>query len=411
MRRDEFGFGKSDRLELWKLTPKGIERIWQCVPYADEPNQNDRDLKWGAFLRPKRFATLSSKGRFALWDLDPVRPTLTVDMTGGGTPALSPDGKLLAFTADKQLGLLDLDAGQIVALGPLPADHLPWPVLLFSPSGKQLACVSQNTLYVWDTATGRLDRTIALETMVSVGQGPAAWTDDDHMLVSGSTLIDIPSQVRLWAYNGFDLVQSAPGGPLWFLTAQGGSSALVPAVLPHPAVAETLQKTITDPDAFILRNGSSVSIDPSGIPDASRRNGCVEALTQRFGTIGVTVQPGAPLVAQLSVTPGEEREIVYQDMRSFQRDKFKIRPQISHLKLVYNNQVVWETSATSVPLFESASLDKDESLTQHVRKFEQPNYDLFGRVDLPRLLAKPSGPKNRGSSVLGQSTITPTGIR
>jgi hypothetical protein len=61
-----------------------------------------------------------------------------------------------------------------------------------------------------------------------------------------------------------------------------------------------------------------------------------------------------------------------------------------------------------MPRFEMVHLQKDESLQDHVRKFEEPNYKYFGNTELPKLLTRPTG---QGSGTLGVSQVTLSGIR
>ncbi len=90
----------------------------------------------------------------------------------------------------------------------------------------------------------------------------------------------------------------------------------------------------------------------------------------------------------------------------FRVDTFKIRPQIGRVKFVYQGKVAWQTSASTVPFFEIAHLDKNESLADHVKKFEKPNYAYFGRVELPKLLTRPTG-----QATLGTSQVSLAGVR
>ena len=61
-----------------------------------------------------------------------------------------------------------------------------------------------------------------------------------------------------------------------------------------------------------------------------------------------------------------------------------------------------------MPHFDMAHLKKDESLQDHVRKFEQPNYAYFANAELPKLLTRPTG---QGTGTLGASQVTLSGIR
>ena len=159
MRRDEFGFGNNDRLELWSLTDSGLEKDRSFVPYGDVKG-GDRDVKWAAFLPEDRLLTVSNAGRLVAWDLATLDPIYDLGMEGGCVPALSPDRKLLAFTTAKEIGVLDVAEGTVLALQDKP--NAPFPALAFSPSGKRLALVSIDKLRAYDVASGALQREILL---------------------------------------------------------------------------------------------------------------------------------------------------------------------------------------------------------------------------------------------------------
>jgi hypothetical protein len=112
---------------------------------------------------------------------------------------------------------------------------------------------------------------------------------------------------------------------------------------------------------------------------------------------------------QASLEQGEQKEIAYRSFGGgFAVERFKVRPWIARIRVVYGGQTAWESSGSSVPFFEMAQLKKDESLQDHVRKLEQPNYVYFVSAELPKLLTKPMG---QASGTLGTSTVTVSGIR
>ncbi|WP_165250580.1 SHD1 domain-containing protein [Paludisphaera soli] len=409
MRKDEFGFGNADKLELWELTPQGPTRAWRMAPYGDVQGPA-RDVKWAAFLGPDRFATVGG-GKLVVWDAEPVRPTLTLSVADGCLPALSPDGKFLAFAGDGKVGLLDVEAGQVAALQPLPVQHAPWPTFGFSPSGKKFACITAGKAFVWNAEDGVLRREIALHPIAVTPDQPPAWVDDEHFLAGGRYLIDVESQVKLWEYQGPEAAVCDRDGLCWFLLGAGHNQpgALVPARLPQPSVLQTLKQALADPNFFILRPGATVSIDASAVPDASRRGKVVESLTAKLAAMQVKVAPGAALVLLPAVEAGKEEEISYRTMGlGFRTDTFKVRPQISRIKMTYQGKPAWESGSSTLPHFEIAHLGPNESLADHVKKFEQPNYAFFENVELPRLLARP-GPS--GSSTLGVSQVSTAGVR
>ena len=78
---------------------------------------------------------------------------------GSNAMALRPDRRLIAYCSGREVGLFDARKKQVIAQQPV-TESLLYPNLAFSPSGKQLACISQDKLVVWDVATGKLEKTI-----------------------------------------------------------------------------------------------------------------------------------------------------------------------------------------------------------------------------------------------------------
>lgn len=412
MRTDVFGPGGHDRLEFWNLGKAGLVKGDQWVPHEGETgaNQGDRDIRWAAYLDDKRIATSSEKGILVIWQIKPLKPLAILTLQSGCSPALSPDRKLLAFATPKEIGVLDTTSLEVVATQPAPSPNMAWTSFAFSPSGKRLACkVFVSKLDVYDVAGGAQYREISLQGLNA--QSPPVFADDDHLILGEHTLVDLESQVRLWQYNGNERVASS-NGLCWFEVAAGmnQAGALVAAKVPTPSADQALKRAMSDPTFFILKPGKSVAIDVNAIPDASQRNGVAQAITANLAKNGVKVAAGSPLVVLAALEPGKEQEIAY---RSFGRggrsvERFKIRPWTGRIKFVYQGQTAWESSASTVPMFEFARLKKDESLQDHVKKFEQPNYQYFGNVELPKLLTKPSG-NNAGT--MGMSQVSTSGVR
>jgi SLA1 homology domain 1, SHD1 len=413
MRTDEFGPGGHDRLEFWNMGKSGLVKGDQFLPYegANGSNGGDKDVRWAAYLDAKRLATISEKGNLVIWQIKPLKPLASMDLESGCTPALSPDRKLLAFATPKDIGILDTTSLEVLAAQPAPMPNMAWTSFAFSPSGKRLACkVFVSKLYVYDLALGAQYREISLQGLNA--QNPAVFTDDDHVILGEHTLVDLETQVRLWQYNGNERVVQS-NGLCWFEVAAGHpnqAGALVAAKVPTPTADQALKRAMSDPNFFILKQGKSVALDVNGIPDASQRNTVAQALTANLAKNGVTVASGSPLIVQAALEPGKEQEIAYRSIGRGGRnvDRFKIRPWTGKIKFVYNGQAAWETSASTVPFFDFAHLEKNESLQDHVKKFEQPNYQYFGNVELPKLLTRPTG---NGAGTMGISQVTTSGVR
>jgi hypothetical protein len=412
MRSDAFGPGHHERLEFWNVAKSGVVKGDQWIPYEDGSGTGpgDRDVRWATYLGLERFATISEAGHLVIWQVKPLKPLATLAAHSGCTPALSPDGKLLAFVTGSDIGVLDVATLEVVALQTSPMQNMAWASLSFSPTGKRLACQAFVTkVFVYDVADAAPYREISLQGL-NVQQSPPVFSDDNHLIVGGHTLIDLESQVRLWQFQGNEHLVAA-NGVCWFEfpAKQNQSGALVPAKVPTPGVQESLNRAMRDPSFFIVKPGASVAVDANAIPDVARRNEVIQSLSTNLSKIGVTVAAGSPVTVQASLEQGKEEEVVYRKFGGgFQTERFKVRPWLSRIKVIYNGQVAWESSGTSLPMFEMARLEKNETLQDHVRKREQPNYAYFANAELPKLVTRPTG---QSSGTLGVSTVTAMGIR
>lgn len=402
MKRDEFGFGNADRLELWTLGAQGISKVIAFFPYGDASG-GDRDVKWGAFVDGQRALTVSNKGKLALWDVDSAKAIYSLDIQGDTKPGLSPDRKFLAFTTGKEMGILDIDAGEVRGLKPTTGNTA-FAVLSFSPSGKKFAIALMDKVLAFDTATGEPSAEMLAAGVVV--NGAALWTDEDNVLVGNQYLLDLTNQVKVWHYQGVE--RATQVGPITLLLADSGPlgpGAVVPAQLPHPAAKSALSRAMADPDFVVLKPGSTVRINVDQISDAGKRSAVVDALTAKLSAIGVKVGPGAALELVASTEVGKQRDISYRTFgpgRSIQN--YKVQEYISRVKFVYQGKTAWESSTYNIP--HMVMLRNGQTMEQYLREQEKPNFDFFSRVELPKILTRPTG-----TPTLGSSQVSGSGIR
>jgi WD40 repeat protein len=400
MKRDEFGFGNSDRLELWTMNGTSIAKGISFFPYGDEKG-GDRDVKWAAYLSGDRAITVSNKGKLALWDLGSAKALYTLGIQDGSKPAISPDRKLLAFTTGKEVGILDVESGAV--LGLKATTNTPFAALAFSPSGKKFAVAAMDKLWAYDTASGEMQTEMLLTG--TFANGEVQWTDEDHILIAHQFLLDLPNQVKLWQYQGADRA-SEVGTTTLFLVQNGQSSgALVAAQLPQPSANAALAKAIADPEFFVLKPGATIKVVVNGLSDPSRQGPVTDALAGKLAAIGAKAGPGGTLELVATTEVGKQREITYRTMgRGFGAQSYKVQEYISRVKFVYQGKTAWESSSYNIPHI--VSLRNGQTMEAYLKEQEKPNYDFFSHVELPKLLQRPSG-----TPTLGSSQVTASGVR
>ncbi len=402
MRREEFGWGKHDRLEVWIPKETKVSKTLAWCPYDDEKDGN-RDVTWARFISPTKLVTCNNPGKVVVWkypDIEPICQFLTVN---GSIPALSPDRKLIAYATDKDIGLFDTEKNEVVAQQEAPAKMIN-PLLAFSPSMTRLACVSATQpALIWDLATGDLERSISCEGILANG---IDFPDDNFLLIGNRYVIDLENQLKLWTYDGAEHVRCANGATFFALTDGDKPGAVVNTQIPHPAAKELLKKTLSDPELFILRAGTKVRIDVNGIPDVTQRERVIKGLTKQLEGNKCTVGQDGTIDLVATAEGPKETELIARHSGTYKFKEFTTR-----VKFVYKGQPVWESSQSNRPHF-MVMLKKGENMETHLRGLEHPNYEFFERGQLPKFLQKPAAGQGPNRSLtLGQSKVTVNGMR
>ena len=402
MRREEFGFGNQDRLEVW--TPKGnkVTKSVAWVPY-DADQGAARDVLWAEFIDPERLATSSREGKVVVWKYPDIEPICHFETVNGAIPALSPDRKLIAYSDGTDVGLFDVTKQEVIAQQPAPS-KLQWPHMTFSPSGSRLACLAFDKVLIWNVATGQLERNIPC-TGIHV-HGSIEFPDDNFVLAGNKYLIDLENQLKLWTYDGAEQVRSVDGLSYFAITdGEKKPGALICAQIPHPAARDLLKKALSDPNLFVLKAGTTVRIDVNGISDPSKRETVAKGLAKQLESIDCKGGTTGSIDIVATVEGPKEIQIRYTGIGDY-----KFKETITRVKFVYQNQTIWETTQSNAPYF--VQLKRGENMESVLREHEKPNYAFFEQVQLPKFLQKPTAGQGAGSSLtLGHSRITTAGIR
>lgn len=403
MRRDDFGFGNQDRLEIWTLKRSRAERRVSWIPY-DDAQHAARDVVWGEFLDSTRLATSSRGGKLVIWSFPDLEPLTSFSLADGATPGLSPDRKRIGYSNGKEIGVFDVVRGEVVAQQ-ATSEQITFPSVLFSPSGKKLAAVGREKLLVWDVATGNLEREVPLTGIIVTES--SQFPDENFVLVNGHVLIDLENQLKLWTYD-HQQKSAAAGGWTFFAVSDGEQKpgALLAAQIPHPAAKTMLQQALTQPDLFVLHSGTTVKLNLNGLPDASERERVRQALTDKLQAIGCAAGDNGTIELVATMEGPKQRQIRYM----FGGGDYNVQEYSAKLRFVYQGQTAWETSGSNVPGV--LTLKKGENVADKLREHEKPDYRFFERALLPKFLQKPTAGKGAGGLLtLGQSNVTTSGVR
>ncbi|MBN2580461.1 MAG: hypothetical protein JXB10_15865 [Pirellulales bacterium] len=401
MRRDEFGFGNLDRLEIWSLQGKNVVRSLVWTPYADAQH-GARDVMWAEFINADTLATSSRGGKVALWNVATAEPICHFQLDDGAIPALSPDRKWIAFCSNDTVGLFDVEKREVIATRQTPR-RLQWPALAFSPSGRKIGCTAFDRILVWDTASGKLEKDFATPGIHI--HGAVDFPDDGFILAVNQYLIELDRQLKLWHYQGAEAAHTAGGMTFLATTGDQRGGLLMAAKLPHPQATALLKKALNQPDLFVFHQGTPVQLDVNGIPP-DRQTRVTEALTKKLKALKCPVEAAAPVVVAASVEGPKQREISYMHSGTYQVQEY-----VTRLKINYQGKTIWENQSTNIPGF--VHLKEGENMESHLREASQePAYGFYDNITLPEFLQKPSDDQRPGGGqTLGASRVTPQGLR
>jgi WD40 repeat protein len=401
MRRNEFGFGNQDRLEIWTLKGKNVVRSLIWTPYADGHSGNN-DVIWADFIDAKTLATCSVGGKAAIWNYPAVQPICYFQLSNGSIPALSPDRKWIAFASDDTVGLFDVEKREVIAAQKTPR-KLQWPALAFSPSGRKIGCIAFDHILMWNTASGELEKDFALPGLMI--HGGISFPDESYILANKQYLIELENQLKLWHYMGVEHVKTVEGTTFFVAPGDKTSGMLIAAKVPHPEALALLKKALQQPDLFVFHKGTPVKLDVSAIPEDHKKE-VTDALTKKLRDMQCPIGDAGNVDVVAYIEGPKSKEVSYMHSGTYQVQEY-----LTKLKFVYQGKTIWETNWTNIAHI--ISLKKGENVEGVLRKAsEQPTYAFYDKVVLPEFLQKPSENQNpNAAQTIGMSKVTPQGFR
>ena len=399
MRRNEFGFGNSDRLEIWSIQGTDVIRSLIWTPY-DNVGGGARDVTWAEFIDSETLVTASGGGKVALWDVASAQPICHFETVSGAVPAMSDDRKWIAFCGKDRMGLFDIEKREMAVVQDTPV-ALMWPYMAFSPSGQKIGCIAFNRILVWDTASGQLQKNFATPGIHI--HGAIDFPDDGFILAANQFLIALDTQLKLWHYQGAVHAQTIGGTTFLAAAGMNGPDTLAAAKLPHPAAVSLLEKVAQRTDLFIFHKGAPVSLNVEGIPSDERKR-VTDALTKKLEQMECPIRPDAPIELVASVEGPKQKTI-----RLMNSGEYKVKEYHTWAKFVYQGKPLWTSSATNLPGI-YIRLKKGENIEGVLRKAsKQPAYGFYDGLVLPEFLQKPA--ENGAGQTLGACQVTPMGFR
>ncbi|MBN1591136.1 MAG: hypothetical protein JW888_16600 [Pirellulales bacterium] len=395
------GKKECDVLGLWRTKGLTIVKEAEWSPYADVPAASPdkpvdavawKKIRWASLLAGNRAATMNEAGTLVVWDLEAGRPLYGLEANAGSVPDVSANQRYLAFGVGNGIGVLDLDAEEIVVRQDWPDVHFAWPAFHFSPSGKRLCCnLHGPRILVWDCTTGQLLRDLKSFSFNMITD--VNWVDDEYLLLSlmgTHYLFNVVAELPVWAYEGAERAASV-GDCVWFLgfPKPNAPGFFLPTRLPHPTAQQMFAKAKNDPKLFLLAPGTGVRLNLGAAGAESPK--IEDILTKKLKERGFKIDPSSSIELVASVEAGTPREASIR--MSFGREgsgDYTMTPMTTRLKLVHQGKTLWEDSTTASGLWGGMIMvGPNETVQDVINESTKPNWSFVEKVDLPTRILSP----------------------
>jgi hypothetical protein len=381
-------------LQAWNLRPEKLDHIISWQPTVDSGNSKLAALAW---LDDERVLTLSETA-LTLWNLDGAQAVYQIELDQPQSFALSPGRKQLAVV---RLGAVDIySAGQGDHLARVKLDNAGGSRLAaFSPNGQALAVTGNERVHFFDLATGN-EITSIFSPMAGAFVKDISWVSDEHVVVGGSNLLHVPSQVLVWNYEHDADKMRHFGGRTWYFFDDRTHErrALVPFDVPHRAAT-----AVNDAD-LVLKPGDKVSLDLEIMVDLANAadinsQSAADMLKRALQEAGYVLADNAPNRLVARTAAGETKEVDYRTFGVFRGEsqKINVTERVYELELIAGGQVVWKRRAVQSPPMHIMMRDK-ETIDEAVHREMQPNMGYFGSA-VPSRVLKPDLAAQRTSQI------------
>ena len=374
-------------VQVWDVEGKKLNfaSAWQA-------SQDDRpQLSWLCWVDEDHLMTLE-RSALTLWKVDGAE---AVYLVGGDLlrpPVFSPGGKQFVMAGMNSLDVHDVKSGDMLLSIPLEGS---WPTrsAAFSPSGKLLAVTSLANVTIFDATTGQQVQQIYAPAAGSSDLA-VAWVNEGQVLVGGTNLIDVASQMAIWNYeHGAGQVAPGSGGRAWYLFADvhSGQRAMLPLKLPHAGV-----KPVSESE-LVLKPGDEMGLELQ-IDDPMIAAEAEPKLKADLEAAGFKFNPNANAKLVARSGPGESEEMNYQDWGIRRTNHtMNVTKREYELKFVVDGEEVWKRLQVQRPPH-FVRLQKDESVQQAVDREMKPTAGLFG-VGLPSRVLPLKAAESRTSQI------------
>ncbi|MEM9645180.1 MAG: hypothetical protein AAF989_09310 [Planctomycetota bacterium] len=390
-------WGATSEMILWSVTRTGQFREllrWLPMPGMERtarPNVTDVH-----FVNESR--VLARVGNtMMVWDLAKRAVVWQLNVHSWHRPAISRGGRYFAAQNRQRIGVFESATGK--QLGLIPWEHEGVVSMGFSPDGTQLAVAGERRLAVFHMQDPQLDTTTELTEKIETFHSRPAWTDDDHIMVGGSWLVDHKLGALVWQYDtGGRCNDSKPltTGLLRGIASSHGELHLFELALPHQAALDA-KKGVDFASQIRLRRGDSVrlELDLAGPTDTEKVR---QLLTDAIDHAGWKLSDQSDNVVRYTNYRTIERTQKYGSGR-FKGQEFPFRPYAASLDITVDGNLVYRVVDNGAAPSEM-KIGLNETLGEAIERQTVPSYRMLERLTLPSKIIDPKLQKGLGRTQL-----------
>ncbi len=237
-RTDYFGNEGTGLVDFWKIVDKKISHQISFAPYVMNA-WPDLEPEWSDWLDEERLFTLNREGQLILWQVEGAKAIYELELDRGVRPIFTHERKYLVVPSSMGVQFFDPQLGNLKAV--IGSSDYRRSSLALSPSGKQLAIISDGFVDVLDVTTGETTRSFPCEKINS--GGGVDWIDEEYLLTGGGEVIHVPLRLIAWKYELPGNMIKSYAGTHWVLLGSDPEKGqvLAPLDLPPPEAVAAIE--------------------------------------------------------------------------------------------------------------------------------------------------------------------------
>ncbi len=374
----------------------------RSLPGAGQPGFAPQ-VQWARLLPGAHVLALVNDSLY-LWDLPAARLVYRIEGIGSTSPpALSPSGQYLAVPTTGGATIVETAAGQLC--GSISMGGSLKPGLAFHPDGKHLLLCAGNRYQVWDCAAEAVVHEAT--TTEELGAYPLHWIGPKTFLTQLGALIHVDLGMSVWKYTLPRASEPLVLEDKLLLATASPQCCIVAIAIPHAPAETALKRLMSASDAAMLvRPGSEVAVSIETTVDGVDQGQIANSLEESISRAGWKVNRRAPISLVAKIGRGEPQQLNYRLMgqpRDSCSSTATLTPFTAELEIRRGSDVLWQRATTNhVPSL--LRLQEGETVQDAVKRYEKPNPEFFGMLNLPPRIPKPEVAEQIGMSTLDNGT-------